>query len=177
MVIQSRQVISSSAFRSNADEVERQLLASEGLTKQNFSVSRSPAPSASATYSVTPLKNAIAIAKTMRSDYVTGQLVKYYHEAWVNRLKLDEASWFVNLYKVRDLLKKHYHGEKQAQTALSISRTEWKKVGDLVNNNDFRHAEITGKAPPVSPAEIDDVYTISRRWVVLYLKTKSLTIF
>jgi hypothetical protein len=87
----------------------------------------------------------------MRSEYVTGQLVKYYHEAWLNQSNLDEASWFVNLYKVRDLLHKHYRGEKQARKSLCIRRKEWSKFGDLLNHNDLRHAELTGKARPVSP--------------------------
>jgi hypothetical protein len=113
----------------------------------------------------------------MRSDYATGQLVKYYHEAWVNRPRLDEASWFVNLYKVRDALKEIYRGEKQVQTALRISATQWKDVGALLNKNDYRHAEISGKPPRVSAAQIDDVYTIARRWVADFLKTKNLTIF
>jgi hypothetical protein len=126
--------------------------------------------------SVPPLQNAIALAKAMRANYVIKQLVKYYHDAWVNRSRLNEASWFVNLYKVRDLLKKHYRGEKQAQTTLCVCPIEWKKVGTLLNNNDYRHAEITGKPPVVSLAEIDEVYTIARRWVAAYLKTKSLTI-
>ena len=44
MAIQRRQVISSSAFRSNADEVERQLLASEPNSDIAGRMERSPQP-------------------------------------------------------------------------------------------------------------------------------------
>src|SRR6202035_1762921 len=41
MVINSRLVISSPVFKSNADEIEQQFLASEGLIKQHFAVGQS----------------------------------------------------------------------------------------------------------------------------------------
>jgi hypothetical protein len=175
MLIESRAAISSFRIKSNADEIERELLGSDGIRAQ---VQEMPLPvDLLVSYSHPPLAYAIEIARMMQSDYVTGQLVKYYHAAWVNRPHLDEASWFVNLYKVRDLLKKLYGGEQQARTALSIPKTEWKNIGVLLNNNDLRHAEITGKAPSVSPVAIDDAYATTRRWVVAYLKTKCLTVF
>jgi hypothetical protein len=154
---------------------ERELLASGGLSPRSSDASISIDRLGS--YCCPPLVHAIEIARTMRSEYLTGQLVKYYHEARLNQPKLDEASWFVNLYKVRDLLQKLYGGGKQARMALSISHKEWKNFGDLLNNHDFRHAERTGKAPPVSPVAIDEAYATARRWVVAYLKTKGLTIF
>jgi predicted DNA-binding ribbon-helix-helix protein len=85
-------------------------------------------------------------------------------------------------YVLRTLAKKisgtiHYGGEKQARKSLCISGKEWSDFGNLLNNHDFRHAELTGKAPPVSPVAIDDAYATARRWVVAYLKTKGLTIF
>ena len=128
-------------------------------------------------YSCPPLAYAIAIASRMRSEYVTGQLVKYYHEARLKQPNLDEVSWFVNLYKVRDLLQNLYGDGKQARTALSIRKTEWKNFGTLLNKHDLRHAEITGKARSVSPAAIDDAYATARRWVVAYLKIKGLAVF
>jgi hypothetical protein len=161
------------SIKSNADEIERELLASDGLSPRSSDASISIDSLGS--YSCPPLAYAIAIVRAMRSEYVTGQLVKYYHEAQLNKSKLDEASWFVNLYKVRDLLKKHYRGEKQVRKSLCIPCKEWSDFGNLLNNHDLRHAELTGKARPVSPVAVDDAYAAARRWVVAYLKTKGLT--
>jgi hypothetical protein len=174
MLIESRAAISSPRIKSNADEIERELLGSGGIRAQ---VQETPLlVDLLASYSHPPLAHAIEIARTMQSDYVTGQLVKYFHTAWVNRPHVDEASWFVNLYKVRDLLQKSYGNGKQARTALSIGKDEWRSFGVLLNNNDLRHAEITGKAPSVSPVAIEDAYATARRWVTAYLKTKGLAI-
>jgi hypothetical protein len=174
MLIESRAAISSPRIKSNADEIERELLGSGDITAQ---VQEAPVLVDSLVcYSHPPLAHAIKIARTMQSDYITGQLLKYFHTAWVNRPHVDEASWFVNLYKVRDLLQIFYCGEKPARTTLSIRKTEWKHFGVLLNNNDLRHAEITGRAPSVSPVAIEDAYATARRWVTAYLKTKGLTI-
>jgi hypothetical protein len=176
MMIEPRVTISRiPGIKSNADEIERELRASDGLSPRSSDASSSI--DHLGTYSCPPLAYAIEIARTMRSEYVTGQLVKYYHEARLHQPNPDEASWFVNLYKVRDLLKKYYGGEKQAQKSLCIRPKEWSDFGYLLNNNDFRHAELTGKVRPVSPVAIDDAYATAQRWVVAYLKTKGLTTF
>jgi hypothetical protein len=176
MMIEPRVTISRvPGIKGNADEVERKLLASYGVSTRSSDASMLIDHIGS--YSCPPLAYALAIASRMRSEYVTGQLVKYYHEARLKQPNLDEVSWFVNLCKVRDLLQKFYGGGKPARMALSISYKEWQNFGDLLNNHNFRHAELTGNAPPVSPVAIDDAYATARRWVVAYLKTKRLTTF
>jgi hypothetical protein len=176
MVINSRQVISSPVFNSNADEIEQNLLALERIIKHQFADSRVVVDTIG-TYRCPPMFYAAEIARTMRADPVTHRVVTYYHESCIHRPNRDEASWFVNLYKVRDALTKHYHGAQPAQTALCIPEPDWTKLGKLLNNNDLRHAEMTGKAPSVSFAEVDDAYSITRQWVVAFLQSKGLTVF
>ncbi|HWX30254.1 MAG TPA: hypothetical protein VNZ53_22790 [Steroidobacteraceae bacterium] len=187
MVIESREVISSSAFKSNADEVEQQLLAADGLTKHNFLIGRTHI-NTSTTYSHPPLAHAIDIAKTMLSDseFVTRQLLNYYYRSriayyythsLVGGKYLPDASWFINLYKVRDLLFKLYGNATKTKSRLNISDDDWSAFGKLLNNNNFRHAEITGIVPSVSRTDVDRVYGLARQWVVTYLKMKSLTIY
>jgi hypothetical protein len=68
-----------------------------------------------------------------------------------------------------------YKCENAAKAALGISKNKWKYFGKLLNENDLRHAEITGSVPSVSHEEIDKLYRLAHRWAASYLrKAKSL---
>jgi len=99
--------------------------------------------------------------------------------AWVGyyrRPRSDRSSWFIDLYKVRDLLKKLYGGEPAAKAHLGITDADWAFFGRILNNNDLRHAEITGVAPPVAQRDVDDLYRLARTWTRSHLKAVGLPI-
>jgi hypothetical protein len=91
----------------------------------------------------------------------------------------DGASWFISLHKVRELLAIIYgNGKrasaKKAMSALGISKPQWDDFGNILNNNDLRHAEISGTAPPISAETQDKLYRTALCWVASYLRTKGL---
>ena len=46
--------------------------------------------------------------------------------------------------------------------------------GKILNNNDLRHAEISGNVPSVSNDDIDKIYALARSWVSSYLQTQGI---
>jgi hypothetical protein len=170
LIIETREVVCSPRLASNADDIEQEMLSRSGLTRV---VSTSRAPLGwSAPYSQAPLCLAVRIAQSMRSDFQTRKLLFYHQQAAIER---GHPSWFVSLYKVRDFLCKVYKCENAARAALGISKNKWKYFGKLLNENDLRHAEITGSVPSVSHEEISKLYQLAHRWAASYLrKAKSL---
>jgi hypothetical protein len=165
LIIETREVVCSPRFASNADDLEREMLARSGLVRV---VSRSGAPLEwSATYSQAPLCLAVRIAQSMRFDIQTRKLL-FYHQGTV--IERGHPSWFINLAKVREFLSIVYCGEKAAKDALGITEG-WKHFGKLLNTNDLRHAEKTGSVPSISVGEIDKLYRLAHRWVASYLRT------
>ena len=72
------------------------------------------------------------------NDYGLRELLAYHQAAWVGyycHRKSDRSSWFIDLYKVRDLLKKLYHGEEAAKARLAIVDGGWSFFGQILNNN------------------------------------------
>jgi hypothetical protein len=172
MVIETREVISSSRVESNAAYIEREMLEASGLHEVASAVSIPI--SWSATYSQPPLRSAIHISKAMNGDYQMRKVLEYYYRAVA--VTLDDASWFINLYKVRDILCKIYNGEKNVKVKLGIRSGDWTDFGTVLNNNDLRHAEISGAAPSISPAKVRQVYALARTWVESYLRTKCMPV-
>jgi hypothetical protein len=112
----------------------------------------------------------------MHSDFQTRRLLHYHQRAVIERrhpAAPDGASWFISLYKVRDFLETIYGGTTQAKRALCISRAQWDYFGKILNNNDLRHAEISGTVTPISADTQDKLYRTALRWVASYLRTKS----
>jgi hypothetical protein len=180
LTIETREVICSPCFESNANELEREMLARSGLTKI---VSPSSTPLGwSATYSQAPLSVAARIASSMHTCFQTRMLLHYHQRAVIERnhpAGPDGASWFISLYKVRDFLAAIYgNGKKasakEARSALGIPKPQWDDFGDILNHNDLRHAEISGTAPPISATAQDKLYRTALCWVASYLRTKGL---
>jgi hypothetical protein len=175
MVIESREIIISPRFESNATTVAHQLLRARGLTK--ISSNAHISFGYSSTYSQPPLSTAVHVARFARANSAAHQLLKYYHTARAARNRFaNEADWFVNLYKVRDTLCEMFGGGSKTRNALGIKQNQWGDFGRVLNNNDFRHAEITGMAPSVSPAVVNDCFASARRWVVAYLLLQGLSV-
>jgi hypothetical protein len=109
MVLDSREVVVSDRFQSNADRVRSELLAATG--KREVSSSMPASYEILVTYDRPPLEVASIVAKDATSDYGLRKLLEYHQAAWVGyyrRARDDRSSWFTDLYKVRDLLKKLY---------------------------------------------------------------------
>jgi hypothetical protein len=176
MIVETREVVLSSRVESNAHAVEQEFLAREGLV--GLRADAVMKVEFSATYHQPPLSLAIEIAKLMRADFIARQLLTYFDRAWVDYYHYRSTAlsyWFVDLYKVRDLIAKFYGGENAARSALGIIKSEWSFFGDVLNNNDLRHAEVTGTAPPVPPEDVARIFAIARTWISSYLVCKGIT--
>lgn len=120
----------------------------------------------SGTYSRAPLALAAEIVKVMHNDPFVDRLIGYYHAAAMAR---PTPYWCLDLYKVRNLLSLKYESDEQAKKALGISSSQWSDFGNLLNNNDLRHAEIAAIPPELPPQQIDQLYLTAHTWIAKYL--------
>jgi hypothetical protein len=161
MVLESRHLILSPRFESNAAVVEQELLARTGQrrltsgTKVSFEVL--------ATYARPPLASAARIASYMQADFQTSQLLDYYQRAYADR-----SLWFVHLYKIREVIKSIYRSPAK-RGALGFKNSDWRAFGCLLNAHDLRHASRDRKAPAIASTDIDRLYAIACRWISAHL--------
>ncbi|HEV8722742.1 MAG TPA: hypothetical protein VGW77_19165 [Candidatus Binatia bacterium] len=177
MVLDSRDALVSPRFESNAERVRSDLLASAGKKMACSPVTI--AYETLATYNSPPLDVASVVAKAATNDYGLRRLLGYHQTAWVGyygRARSDRSSWFIDLYKVRDLLKKLYGGGKAAKAQLGIVDSDWSFFGQILNNNDLRHAEVAGVIPAVAKEDVDRLYRLARTWTRSHLKVSGLPI-
>jgi len=177
MVLDSRDVLASGRFESNAERVRSELLAASG--KRMVRSSATIPYESLATYDRPPLDVASVVAKAAANDYSLRRLLVYHQTAWVGyygRARSERSSWFIDLYKVCDLLKKLYGGEEAAKAQLAIVEGDWSFFGRILNNNDLRHAEVAGVLPSVAHDDIDCLYSLARTWTRLHLKAVGLPI-
>lgn len=177
MLVDSREVVVSIRFRSNAERVRSELLAAAGK-RMVCSTATMPLVSL-ATYERPPLEIASVVAKAAASDYSLRKLLVYHQTAWVEyygRARRDRSSWFIDLYKVRDFLKKLYGGEDTAKARLAIADGDWSFFGRILNNNDLRHAEISGVVPQIHQGDVERLYRLARTWTRAHLKAVGLPI-
>lgn len=171
MVIDSRQLGVSTRCESNGERLRSELLAARGEAFVSSSVA---VPSESgATYLRPPLHTASIVAKAAADDYNLCRLLRYHQDAWLgyhDRPRYDRSSWFIDLYKVRDLLKKLYGGEKAAKLRLAIASSDWSLFGRILNDNDLRHATVAGVVPPVATEDLDRLFCLARDWIRAHLK-------
>lgn len=177
MVLETREVVTAARFQSNASTVRDQLLAERG--KRSIAASATVAWESGATYRLAPLKGASTIANAATTNHGLRRLLRYHQTAWVefyHGRRNDPSSWFIDLYKVRDLLKKLHGNESAAMSNLAIARPDWEFFGTILNNNDLRHAEISGIAPSVTSEDVTRLYGLARAWTARYLKQLSLPV-
>jgi hypothetical protein len=176
MVTETAHVLRTPAHTSNSIKVKEELLMAEGVR----SVSKSFTADAYvlATYSRPPLESATEVAKAMRVDQGLARLMEYHHMAWSDySAGRQRASWFINLYKVRDFLFRVYGKQaKKTRANLHVSKNDWDFFGTILNNNDLRHAEVTGTAPPVPETKVDRLFELAREWIRFYLQKKNLPV-
>jgi hypothetical protein len=170
-VLDSREMLVSPRLESNAEHVRAELLASGGKTL----VARSVAMryESLATYDRPLREVASAVARAAMNRPGLRRLLYYHHAVWTGyygRAKGDRSSWFTDLYKVRDLLKKLYGGEEAAKAQLAISAKDWNCFGKILNKNDLRHAEVAGVVPQIPEGDVRRLYGLARTWTQSHLK-------
>jgi hypothetical protein len=162
-------------YESNANEIESKLLAQEG--RRRVVASASMGALIAATYRHPPLATASCLAQAMVSDPALDKLLEYHHLARIeyqSRRRLDRSAWFVHLYKIQEGLKKFYRGAANVTSQLAISKNDWKFFGNILNNNDLRHADITGMAPAVPAQDVDRLYRLAYDWIYAHLVNQGL---
>jgi hypothetical protein len=110
------------------------------------------------------------LATTWRpKDPVAASLLSSYNAA-VN----DPDNELVHLHEIRDALKKRFGGEREAQTELGISGTQWSRLGRLANREPLRQGRHRGKSAgalrDATGAELKEARTIARILVERYLQ-------
>jgi hypothetical protein len=107
--------------------------------------------------------------KLARSATLRGLLTSY------SRSVADPFNELVHLYEIRDGLSQHYGGEQPARAALSISATEWGRLGVLANVEPLEEGRHRGKHPAgrrsASAAELGQARAIIRRWITAFAET------
>lgn len=177
MVLENRDVITDPRFQSNASNVRDQLLTRAG--KRSVYSSANIPYETGATYCCAPLKRAVTITNFAATNNGLRQLLRYHQTAWVSYnhvQRKDRTSWFIDLYKVRNFFQKIYGKDENAQRQLSISKSDWKFFGNILNHNDLRHAEINGVSPSVSNEDIARLYKLARQWTAKYLRNLGLPV-
>lgn len=177
MVLESREVIIAARFQSNASTVRDQLLAQRG--ERSIAATVTLACDTAATYRLPPLKGASTIANAATTNHGLRRLLRYHQTAWIEYYhggRSDPSSWFIDLYKVRDFLKKFYGSEQAAESELAIAHPDWSFFGGILNNNDLRHAEIAGLVPSVPREDVDHLYGLALTWTARHLRKLGLPV-
>lgn len=177
LTLESRHIITNPRYESNAKEIEAELLARAGLhvVEQRVSVNYEVL----STYRQPPLQIASQLARSAFDDPTLGKLLEYHQQAWeeyYQRRRTDRSAWFIHLYKVRDLLGKIYRGKNATRQTLGISDDDWSFFGGVLNNNDLRHAEVSGTAPHVLRQDVDRLYKLAQEWTVAHLRIQGLPV-
>jgi len=176
MILETREVNRTSRHESNAKQVEAELLAREGLrhVERSFTTNLEVL----ATYLQPPLATAVHLVRAMRDNPPLGKLLGYHQRAWLEyyaRQRTERSSWFIDLYKAQDVLKKIY-GKNKVKSRLGIANDDWSFFELVLNNNDLRHAEISGTAPAVGRQDVDRVYRLARTWIRTHLVSQGLPV-
>ena len=174
MVLETREITKSPRYESTANDAESQLLARLGLSRVEASFTSSILTLA--TYHEPPLEKASRIARAMLEDSRLRKLLGYHQRAWVEyyaRRQTERSSWFVDLYKMREVLENIYGGEQQAKAQLGIPNSDWSYFGAILNNNDLRHAEIMDSAPEVPGENVAGLFRLAWTWIKTHLSRRA----
>jgi hypothetical protein len=87
----------------------------------------------------------------------------------------DPANELVHLYEIRDARVKRFGNETAARSQLSISKTQWQRLGFLANDAPLQQGRHRGKSTrgtrAATQAELDEVRRIVRGWIEKYLRS------
>jgi hypothetical protein len=101
-------------------------------------------------------------------DPLTASLLKSYNAA-VN----DPENELVHLYEIRDALNKRFGDMQTTCKILSLTESDWKRLGQLANNEPLKQGRHRGKSPGIlrdaTEDELKEARDIARSFVEAYL--------
>ena len=180
LAFEVRQFINAPRLETNADKIEQQLSTQTG--GKPVSPSSAMPAGTTAIYVRAPLACAVEIAKHMRKDFITHQLLTAYNHAWSDfyqRAAATTASWYANLYKAREILQLPFGKSDDAtRAALRISRAECRiALGISSTTTGFLClAQLTDNAPSISTEDSDELFFMMWRWIRSFLSTRHLPV-
>ncbi len=91
-------------------------------------------------------------------------MVKYYYQA-----QSEPETWYVNLYKVMDTLKKKYRTKKPSKL-LSLDDKDWEFFEKTLNTHDLRHADsLRSNRESISLTDEKRAFRIAHGFVQAYI--------
>jgi hypothetical protein len=175
LIVEERTTISTSRLETNASEV-RATLAREGAS--TVEASQMVSYESLAGYRQPPLALATAIAIRENDEPGLKQLLRYFYAAWIAYYRTERshrAAWFIDLYKVRDLLDHLHGGQENACRSLGIPHSDWSFFGKTLNNGDLRHASVRATAA-LGATSVNRLYDLSRIWIAAHLRIIGLSV-
>lgn len=175
MILEKRNENRTPCYESNAKEVEAGLLTAEKL--QHFEKTLQFSYEIVGTYLNPPLAIAARLTRMMRGNLRLNKLLWYHHHAWLeyySRKRVEHSPWFIHLYKIRDVLTNIHGSERNTKLHLNIPKDDWSFFGSLLNNNDLRHAEVSGTAPSITRQDVDRLYHLARSWISSHLLSQGI---
>jgi hypothetical protein len=167
LCLEASEVNRAPRYKSNATEVDAELLAR--MEHKPVAVDVPLGVLTTGTYRQPPLRTAVTLAKAMCKKPRLLRLLTYYQQAVVHRQSLERPTWFIDLYKVCDVIGEIHNGRMTAPSKLGIEQHDWDGFKGILNNNDLRHAVTSGTAPEVASADVDRVYDLAHSWIRLQL--------
>ena len=94
-------------------------------------------------------------------------ICEYYYRA-----TSEEEYWLVDLYKVREALKKAMGSEGQAKRMLDIGDAEWRRLGRILNNKDMRHAVLDDRECQVFGPDKNWLKQTAWQWIASNIRQR-----
>lgn len=154
-------------YESNANEVGKDLMRQAGRSLGRSSLQCSYQRIFE--YENPPLYKASMLVKKAKSDENLKKIFQYFYKS-----RLDKRSWFVDLYKIREILSYIYGSQKNAKQALNISNAKWRKYGTSLNENDRRHVSTNSQRTNVIPLNKSKLESYAKEWILSYLRERGL---
>ena len=156
-------VVRQPLFETNVGSIKEEFLAEKGLKTVNARMAMSV--DFCQIVKEYPLGTAIRICRVCQRDQHLFDLLRYYYEAYSNNL-----SWYSDLYKIVDVLKKRFREEKRAMSILKRDYNELGCFKKILDNFNLRHASDIGKETAyVPPQKKAKVFSIAESWIKAYL--------
>lgn len=92
----------------------------------------------------------------------------------INSALTDKDNFLVYLYEILDSLTLKFNTKNQALATLSLTKNSWSRLGFLANQEPLQEGRHRGKAVvglrPATQMELDECMSITREFVVAYLR-------
>lgn len=152
-------------YESNAESLSEIMINRKGL--HHVGLEFSVPVSSSGTYHQLPLLMANDIKHSMDDDFYLRMMLEYFNEA-----RLDEYSWFVHIYKIRDILDDAAKDDKQKKGRYGLKKEEYSKFGNILNEKyNLRHARKKHEhIAQISGEEKAFIFRFAREMILRYME-------